>query len=119
MRAKRLAKLLAKLQGDKTQVWLAKEMNVTASRLGTYRRGEIEDISVDFLSHVADYMGISLPELMEILEGGEKRRKTAVKDKGDIYRVVKLEDLTASFDHLDSQDVVKAINYLSGKLIVV
>lgn len=68
MKAERLAKLLARLQGKKSQAWLAKEMNVTPSRLGTYLRGEIDDISVDFLSHVADYMEIGLVDILPWLK---------------------------------------------------
>jgi transcriptional regulator with XRE-family HTH domain len=112
MKAKRLASLLSNLKGANSQAWLAKEMSVTPSRLGTYMRGEVDNISVDFLCRLANYMDIGVDELVRILEGNPQQ-KTRLKEE-DVF--VTFEDLLSSLDCLDTRDIPKAIHYLSKKL---
>ena len=98
----RLAEFIKSLRGDLTQKEFAKSIGVTHGAIQSWENAEVTPSSINLVK-IADYTGLSLQELMSMLNGTDigsskteanplyvvsQLNKMSVKDLTHLYRAV-------------------------------
>lgn len=115
MNTKQLSCVLHKLL-EKSGLSIAKlsvAMNLHPATLGTYFRCEVKNPSMEVLTAIADYMGISLDELLAKISD----KPTSVKEKPLAYKLQSFEDVAQLVDNLTLADKKRIITYTLDKLV--
>lgn len=119
MNVKKLSALLTVLCDGETQVSLAKKVGVPAPTLGAYLRCNVKEPSTEFLLAIADYMDITLDDLVNRISDNPKRNKR-VKESCSPYqlKIASFEELAPFIDNLPDSEKKRVAIYATQAITV-
>jgi transcriptional regulator with XRE-family HTH domain len=116
MNTQKLANLLAVIGKGKTGAELAREIGINPQSLRGYLKNDGTRPSVETLGAIADYMGISIDELVDRIS--DRPRMKSVRESGVQCCVATFEEAAPVIDQLSQSDLKRLISYAVEKIAV-
>lgn len=110
MDTQKLSEILLLLKGDRSAASLARDIGINQQMIRLYLKNEGGLPKADKLQKIADYMGISLGELSEMLGGSSSMRACESTGKYSVFTAKDAyESVVASLPNTEKLYLVKMI----------